>query len=43
MIDDIKLAINCKKPVHLCNRVGGMIPTPDDVMNAIEKVSGGDK
>ncbi len=37
MIDDIELAIRCKKPVLLCNRVGGMIPTPEDVMNAVEE------
>ena len=37
MIDDIELSIRCKKPVLLCNRVGGMIPTPQDVMNAVEE------
>ena len=37
MIDDIELAIRCKKPVVLCNRVGGMIPTPEDVMNAVDE------
>lgn len=35
MIDDVKLAIDCKRPVDLCNRVGGMIPTPEDVFSAI--------
>lgn len=35
MIDDVKLAIECKRPVDLCNRVGGMIPTPEDVLSAI--------
>lgn len=35
MIDDVKLAIDCKRPVDLCNRVGGMIPTPEDVLSAI--------
>ena len=37
MLEDIELAIRCKKPVLLCNRVGGMIPTPEDVMNAVEE------
>ena len=37
MIEDIELSIRCKKPVLLCNRVGGMIPTPEDVMNAVEE------
>ena len=31
MIDDVRLAIECKRPVLLCNRVGGMIPTPEEV------------
>lgn len=35
MIDDIKLASECKKPVYLCNRVGGMIPSPEQVLQAI--------
>lgn len=40
MIDDVKLAINCKKPVYLCNRVGGMIPSPEEVLAKIEEVGG---
>ena len=40
MIDDVKLAIDCKKPVYLCNRVGGMIPSPEEVLAKIEEVGG---
>jgi len=40
MIDDVKLAVECKKPVYLCNRVGGMIPTPEEVLSKIEEVGG---
>ena len=45
MIEDIELSIRCKKPVLLCNRVGGMIPTTEDVLNSINKANsvGGDK
>lgn len=45
MIEDIELATRCKKPVLLCNRVGGMIPTTEDVLNSIGKANsvGGDK
>ena len=32
MIEDIRLATQCKKPVGLCNRTGGMIPSPDQVL-----------
>ncbi len=35
MIEDVRLATSCKVPVTLCCRVGGMIPTPDQVYNAI--------
>ncbi|MBP3706300.1 MAG: 3-methyl-2-oxobutanoate dehydrogenase subunit VorB [Clostridia bacterium] len=35
MIDDVKLATECRVPVTLCNRVGGMIPTPEQVLGAI--------
>ena len=36
MIEDVKLAIDCSRPVSLCNRVGGVIVTPDEVLAAIE-------
>ncbi len=42
MIDDVKLAISCKKPVYLCNRTGGMIPDPDQVLEQLRSISGGD-
>lgn len=41
MIEDIELAIKCKRPVMLCNRVGGMIPSPNMVLEAIEKADKG--
>lgn len=41
MIEDIELAIKCKRPIMLCNRVGGMIPSPNMVLEAIEKADKG--
>ena len=41
MIEDIKLYTGCKKPVALCNRCGGMIPSPDEVLEAIRKAQKG--
>ena len=41
MIEDVALSIECKKPVTLCNRSGGMIPTPEQVLEAIRKANGG--
>ena len=43
MIEDIELAIRCKKPVQLVNRVGGMIPSPEQVLQAIEEADKGGK
>ncbi len=37
MIEDVRLATECTKPVLLCNRVGGMIMTPDEVLAKIEE------
>ncbi len=42
MIEDIKLATESKRPVTLCNRAGGMIPTPDEVLSAIQKAEKGE-
>ena len=36
MIEDVKLAIECSRPVSLCNRTGGVIVTPEEVLAAIE-------
>lgn len=41
MIEDIRLSEDCAKPVYLCNRAGGMIPSPEDIMETINKAIGG--
>ena len=38
MIEDIKLSIDCKLPVYLCNRMGGNIPSCTDVCEFCRKV-----
>lgn len=45
MIEDLELAIRCKKPAFLCGRSGGMIPTVENVLDSIDKAisTGGDK
>ena len=40
MIDDVKLALNCSKPVHFFGRTGGVIPTPAEILEEIKKVGG---
>ena len=42
MIEDIELATRCAKPVTLCNRAGGMIPTPEEVYAKIVAMAKGE-
>jgi len=37
MIEDVKLAVNCSVPVKHYGRFGGMIPSPDDIVTALEQ------
>ena len=41
MIEDVHLATECKRPVTLCNRTGGMIPSPDQVLESIRNAQKG--
>ncbi len=43
MIDDVKLAIQCAKPVQFFGRTGGVIPSPNEVYAQIQSLCGGDK
>jgi 2-oxoglutarate ferredoxin oxidoreductase subunit alpha len=42
MIEDVKLAINCSKPVYLCNRTGGVIMSPDEVLAKLKEIEKGE-
>ena len=42
MIEDVRLYTGCKKPVSLCNRCGGMIPSPDEVLASIRNAAKGE-
>lgn len=41
MKEDVELAIRCQNPVDLCSRVGGMIPSPEEVLSYIKKANEG--
>ena len=43
MIEDIQLSSKCQRPVLLCNRAGGMIPSPEQVLDSIKKAAGGNE
>jgi 2-oxoglutarate/2-oxoacid ferredoxin oxidoreductase subunit alpha len=38
MVEDVSLSVNGIKPVHFFGRMGGMIPSPDDVLEEIESI-----
>lgn len=39
MVDDVKLAVECRLPVHFYGRTGGMIPTPGEVFGKIKELA----
>jgi 2-oxoglutarate ferredoxin oxidoreductase subunit alpha len=39
MVEDVRLAVNGRKPVYFRGRMGGMIPTPDDIVLEIETIA----
>lgn len=41
MIDDVKLAVNGRIPVHFFGRQGGMLPDPEEIANAIKNIMEG--
>lgn len=41
MVEDVRLAVNGRKPVEFYGRTGGVIPTPQEVYDRIVKLSGG--
>lgn len=42
MVDDARILVERRVPVHFYGRTGGMVPTPTEVLNEIKKLSGGE-
>jgi 2-oxoglutarate ferredoxin oxidoreductase subunit alpha len=38
MVEDVKLAVNGKRPVHFYGRMGGMIPTQKEILDKIKEI-----
>lgn len=38
MVEDVRLAVNGKKPVYFYGRTGGMVPTPEGVLAKFKKI-----
>jgi len=43
MVEDVRLAVNGKVPVKFYGRMGGMVPTPEEILEALEEKFIGDK
>ena len=43
MVEDVKLSVLGRKPVHFYGRTGGMVPTPDEILNKVMEIVGGAK
>ncbi len=41
MVDDVKLSIDCSRPVSFFGHTGGVIPEPGEVLAQIQKIAGG--
>jgi 2-oxoglutarate ferredoxin oxidoreductase subunit alpha len=39
MVEDVRLAVEGRRPVELTGRMGGMVPSPDEVLAKIEEMS----
>jgi 2-oxoglutarate ferredoxin oxidoreductase subunit alpha len=40
--DDVKLAIECAVPVHLYSRMGGNVPSEEEIIQYTRKILKGD-
>jgi len=43
MVEDVRLSVEGRKPVHFYGRTGGMVPHPDDILNKVREIVGGDR
>lgn len=39
MVNDVKLAVECKRPVRFYGRTGGIIPKPDEILEQIRLIA----
>ena len=43
MVEDVRLSVEGRKPVHFYGRSGGMVPHPEDILNKVKEIVGGVK
>lgn len=40
MVEDVRLAVEGRAPVHLLSRMGGVVPAPEEVVEEIRRIAG---
>ena len=43
MVEDVRLSVENRKPVHFFGRTGGMVPTQREILSQVVRIAGGDK
>lgn len=43
MVEDVRLVVNGKQPVHFYGRTGGVIPTPAEIIEKAKEIMGGER
>lgn len=43
LLEDVKLSLNGSMPTYYHGRSGGMVPTPEEIVNKVKGILGGDK
>jgi 2-oxoglutarate ferredoxin oxidoreductase subunit alpha len=38
MVEDVRLAVEGRVPVEFCGRMGGIIPSPEEIVRALGKM-----
>ena len=38
MVEDVKIAVEGRLPVHFYGRTGGMVPTPDEIVDKAKEI-----
>jgi 2-oxoglutarate ferredoxin oxidoreductase subunit alpha len=41
MVDDVRLAVSCSRPVAFFGHTGGIVPTPEEILAQLQKLAGG--
>ena len=43
MVEDVRLAVEGRKPVSFFGRSGGIVPNPDEILDKVREIVGGAK